>query len=1233
MSNILTKGKRKNNFKPLKLELKLPLWIYVGVNTDINGKWYSKMGQHICETREEAIKYAIKETFGKTTGLFNREQIVYCVNHTEHANTHKKFRELQNYDKYDDFIRTDSLLPKWAGVVTNDIGQKSQEIHFHDSDDTLESIRTRWIAGMESILNKDIVQATDVYTSRPFISDSFVKITNNKQLNIHQHLLAGCPGSGKETGTLSIILHTHDLYYDTDFNENTIHVLTATIPSTALELIKELTNVKGMVDGPTYYDYTRFKVYVLSKFEKSYKSTLTGDSKDWFNKYVEVISDISEIPLHPDKNVVPILIGSFIDMGLKASGEVSTSNKLKDVYRGLEERIGILSIGEAHQFLSKEDNKIWNRVNSLKRKFLLLVTGTPYDYIFNEEQQLYFPASQTSLFTVNDLLDEKASGNPVFQNYPNPKYFSIKFIFNEIEKELRKYGKIVDDDKFTWKKLLTSVNDAGDFKYKWAIIKTFKRLLDVAVNPMTGKPDGLSIESADLCDVAKRHLIFALPSGSKDFSVNVYIPKLVKLLEDNNALGKYQPLVVYDKTDSLSTIKTTIEGNLTPTVTFTCNRYLTGTDIPRWGSVVFLRPIGDSIKLFEQIRGRVMRALVGGVKPDCGIFIGELDEAMILEVKAQYQLSLNKGLNLSHKAVLTKTLQNYSYFHEKNGEWSEIEFPDLVSQIEEASKTGTYGVRWCIDNLKTPKDFDYKFKTKSGKVEVIISDNGNAGGKNKKTVVIGKQTYLKLFDKEQDRIKNYREMVKRHLARLRFLSYINGYQTIQEVIEVVTVAIENNDTNITDMIGIGVEFVPTYLDGGQLDIQYTNSWIHKLNTDDITINEVLELLGSKELHDEETAFYGTPQWLFEEMIQKLLGIETIVNPTVLDPSAGRGTSLITMIQLYKKLGIEIDTTNIYYNDIDTTLYKLFLKLNKQYNLGIPEKNIFNDDVLNPSNKFKKILMKKFDVVIGNPPYQKKTDNNSKSIWDTFVEKSFDICKKNGYVSLIHPSGWRNASGNFKYIQTLLKSKQIEYLEIHDIVDGIKTFGVETDYDLYVVKNIENVNKKTTINVKNKLYKINLNNLEFIPNGEFEEFNKIIAKGDDNCVNMISNSSYHISIKYMSETETDEFKYPCISTVGKGCNYIKKWYSSTNKRGHFGLPKVIFSMGRSGSTLIDSIGEYGVTQFAFAIVDEHQHLKNIKKAMDSEKFINLMKSADSVNSQRYNRKIISTFRKDFWKEFI
>lgn len=96
--------------------------------------------------------------------------------------------------------------------------------------------------------------------------------------------------------------------------------------------------------------------------------------------------------------------------------------------------------------------------------------------------------------------------------------------------------------------------------------------------------------------------------------------------------------------------------------------------------------------------------------------------------------------------------------------------------------------------------------------------------------------------------------------------------------------------------------------------------------------------------------------------------------------------------------------------------------------------------------------------------------------------------------------------------------------------------------------------------------------------------------------------------------------------------INLWYSNTNKNGHYGIPKVIWSNGSASTPIVDENGDYALTEFAYAIIDEPKNLQFIQKAMLHPDFIKMMSFADGL-SHRYNQKIISLFRKDFWKEFL
>jgi hypothetical protein len=279
---------------------------------------------------------------------------------------------------------------------------------------------------------------------------------------------------------------------------------------------------------------------------------------------------------------------------------------------------------------------------------------------------------------------------------------------------------------------------------------------------------------------------------------------------------------------------------------------------------------------------------------------------------------------------------------------------------------------------------------------------------------------------------------------------------------------------------------------------------------------------------------------------------------------------------------------------------------------------------------------KFDCVIGNAPYQTVTDGNSNPIWDRFVKKGDELLNPRGYLAMIHPAGWRNVDGRFSYIRDILLTHyQIERLEIYNDKDGRKTFGATTRYDWYVAQKIEPY-KNTVVKFEDgTVQEIDLRETPFIPNHSYERIKSLIAKEGEDRVNVLySRSSYGADKKHVSKQKTEEFKYPVIYHVNKDETLSFKW-SSDNTRGHYGVPKLVWiPNARINGTgyYLDLKGEYALSQFAIGIVDTPSNLKEIYKAFQSQEFKQLM-SATFITFGGIDQRSISTFRKDFYKEFV
>lgn len=275
---------------------------------------------------------------------------------------------------------------------------------------------------------------------------------------------------------------------------------------------------------------------------------------------------------------------------------------------------------------------------------------------------------------------------------------------------------------------------------------------------------------------------------------------------------------------------------------------------------------------------------------------------------------------------------------------------------------------------------------------------------------------------------------------------------------------------------------------------------------------------------------------------------------------------------------------------------------------------------------------KFDIIVGNPPYNDSSKGKGKlgsyPLWIKFDFKYFELLKEQGYLCLVHPSLWRDPNDS-KGIGKLLKSKNMLYLNINDINAGLKTFGASTRFDYFLIKN-EPYQGNTIINdVNGKEFNWNLNNYPFIPNGCFDDFNKLIANEKDEKVELLfSRSMYGTDKKWMNKENTGEYIYPCVYTVNR--KNIPSFFYCNSKKDFFDIPKVIWGNGATG--FISDDGTYGLTQFAYGLVEPIENHNEIIKILNGKKFQNLIKMM-AVSKEEINKNVIRLFKKNWWKEDI
>ena len=251
---------------------------------------------------------------------------------------------------------------------------------------------------------------------------------------------------------------------------------------------------------------------------------------------------------------------------------------------------------------------------------------------------------------------------------------------------------------------------------------------------------------------------------------------------------------------------------------------------------------------------------------------------------------------------------------------------------------------------------------------------------------------------------------------------------------------------------------------------------------DKLIDFVNDCIKIKSCEREKNGEVLTPAWLVNQMLDKLEefnpGVFKNKELKYFDHSAGSG---IFMIELYKRLIKNIDKNHIIknmlyiseYNKKNVFILKMIFGKNANINEG---------DTLK-LNTVEKWNVDKFDIILGNPPYNsggireegKKGRisqlKGNKTIWPEFIKYSFDHLKENGWLISINPLSWLKKN---HIIHNLMFDKQIYYLELLTDSYSKKIINASIQISNLIIKNSKNNNKVLTEKIfhgkSNLLYK-------------------------------------------------------------------------------------------------------------------------------------------------------------------
>lgn len=985
-----------------------------------------------------------------------------------------------------------------------------------------------------------------------------------------------------------------------------------------------------------------------------------------FQKYipnVECIDSKNLVPLSKTKTSVVCI--SFQDAKSGRENPVFSKAKFTPIEK---EKFDLIIVDEVHFGAFTERSK--ELLKSVHHDRLVCLSATPF------KQRGEFK----HIFTYNTKDEEvyKVKFPEEYKNIPTLKYLLVEP--NDVFKFEDEFN---SDEMFTWAKAL-QVDEFGNFVYEsW--------LREFLTKMTSGDTSGKKMQ---------RNSCIPLDLSSSD-SILITTPSvaaahaLKSLLED--LINSNSVLVSVTTADTKTIIGNSTEGVEIPlakarweahsekgkkNIIIVCGQLRIGHTIPCIGTVIMMDDC-HSLEQYIQTSYRPQNPFKKNGKDRKECYVYDLCPSRFFELRDELKSECNSsGITFDNYSMFENVdILKFGFGFKKINDIDHLQreaYPHtliepkmrrirlLAKNISIAESNLLFNVLENFDGLplNTVK-------------KISVGDENLQGGKNRKTSILKEKK-----EKTNSLEEKINEYIVHILNNCIYVWLFSGmkFNNLDDVInDIDLIGCVSEDTSKEKLFLLVKSFIPDVDQvGNTLDIDAEDvvpviwefhikkilaeankenhiddlflalSKVKKMNHNHL-IEEIQKYLSPSKHEVKKRAEVFTPSSLIEKMLDKLPN-DVWQNPNLkwLDPANGIGNFPAHILSRLMK-GLESHFPNeeqrkrhvlenmIYVADIQPKnmfIYHLLFNPNNDYKL-----NFFTGDFLsdNFDAKMKEWGIEKFDVIVGNPPYQNQSKTNKLGAavptWTLFVNKDFQLLKKDGFLVNVHPSLWRQV-GDKK--AEVLREKQILFLSINDENAGKKMFGMETRFDWYVAQNCE-ITKKTEIkDQKGCLLTISLKGRPFIPNCDFDSVFSLIATKDEKKVELsYSASFYHTQKPWMHEEVPEGHNgeiIKCVYSIAKG-GELKFRYSTENK-GMLGVPNVIIPPGRISSVtcVSDPEGRYGKTQFCHGLICSRDEILKLENALNSQRFREIMKAC-SVSKLEYNRKVISLFRNDFWKEFV
>lgn len=726
-----------------------------------------------------------------------------------------------------------------------------------------------------------------------------------------------------------------------------------------------------------------------------------------------------------------------------------------------------------------------NTSKYFKAKVRIHLSGTPYRILMNSE---FTRDDIIAFYQFSDIAEDQKRwdlenlNNDDVKEWDNPYYGfpqMIRFAFNPNESSRRKMEEMKKNGvTYTFSELFRPQSIIIDKakklhkKFKYA-----KEILDL-LNAIDGtEKDQNLLSFLDYDKIKKgqmcRHIVCVLPYRASCDALEALISrnKFIHLsnYEIINISGVESEKTFKDTESVKAKIKKG-ESENKKTITLTVNRMLTGSTVHEWDTMLYLKDTASPqeydqaifrlqnqyIKVFKEPNGDAVKfnmkpqTLLVDFNPN-RMFQMQEHKSQIYNVNTEkngnskLEERIRKELEISPIVVLNKNkivqiepsdildaVREYSSSRSVLDEATSIAIDLSLLDIDaikaEIEKQGVIGSRQGIE-IKGAKG-------EGGELDV---DGGSGNGEGEGD----KRGSTPFSSSDDEKEVDYKGKFAMYYARILFFAFLTDskVKSLQEIIA----SIKNNQNNLRIAANLNLDSKILSLFEEHINpfvLSELDYKIHNINTlaNDISIPTIDRASNAMKkfsrLSDSEIV---TPETACDKIINGL-PTKAINKSTLLIDIASKQGEFVYAI--YKRFGK--DVANRFYSIPTSKIaYEFTRKVYKLLDLNefLIEAKYTSYDIIKETTTIQKTTIKinnknmKFNVIVGNPPYQQKEGganiNTALPIYNQFV----DLAKKHNpeYISLIIPTRWyAGGRGLDNFRDEMLNDTHIS--ELHDFLN-------------------------------------------------------------------------------------------------------------------------------------------------------------------------------------------------------